>query len=205
MSISASVLNKSIRPRSRSLTRGCVMRRILATSACLRPRDIISFWTLIIRSARTSRCSASWPGKPRSRNTLPLDRVTLSLILNLPFRGILSPSLQDQGTKPTSSEFKFTFRFFPGSLFETVEHVNTLCKFSHIEDSMFEPSVDANLLNASSHCRHRLPVIWFTPLLDTSQLEAGDAPCLRRESLEIVAGRSEPKQRLIRHGSPYKY
>lgn len=36
MSMSASVLNRSIRPRTRSLTRGWVTRRIFASSACLR-------------------------------------------------------------------------------------------------------------------------------------------------------------------------
>ena len=45
ISISASVLNKSIRPRSRSLMRGCVTRNTFAASACLSLLDVIAFCT----------------------------------------------------------------------------------------------------------------------------------------------------------------
>ena len=43
MSISESVLNSSMRPRRRSLTRGCVTRRIFAASACFNRLDSIAF------------------------------------------------------------------------------------------------------------------------------------------------------------------
>lgn len=43
MSIKLSVLKRSIRPRSKSLTRGWVTRRILAAFACLSPREAIAF------------------------------------------------------------------------------------------------------------------------------------------------------------------
>jgi hypothetical protein len=43
MSINASVLNKSSRPRRRSLTRGCVTRSTFAASACLSLLDVIAF------------------------------------------------------------------------------------------------------------------------------------------------------------------
>jgi hypothetical protein len=43
MSISASVLNRSMRPRWRSLTRGCVTRSVFAASACLSPLEVIAF------------------------------------------------------------------------------------------------------------------------------------------------------------------
>ena len=39
MSIKLSVLKRSIRPRKRSFTRGCVTRRILAALACVSPRE----------------------------------------------------------------------------------------------------------------------------------------------------------------------
>ena len=42
MSIKASVLNKSIRPRRTSLTRGCVTRSIFAASACSSRLDAIA-------------------------------------------------------------------------------------------------------------------------------------------------------------------
>ena len=43
MSISESVLNKSMRPRKRSLMRGCVTRRIVAASACFNLLDSTAF------------------------------------------------------------------------------------------------------------------------------------------------------------------
>jgi len=80
MSISASVLNKSIRPRGRSLTRGWVTPIILAAILYLRRRDAMSFCTCIMRSARTNRCSASSRRNPRSRNTFPLEGVIFSFL-----------------------------------------------------------------------------------------------------------------------------
>ena len=91
MSISASVLKRSIRPRRRSLTRGWVTPSILAAVLCLRPRDSMSFCTWIMRSARTSRCSASSRRNPKSRNTFPVDGVIFSFKVFLP-----SPALTAQ-------------------------------------------------------------------------------------------------------------
>lgn len=91
-------------------------------------------------------------------------------------------------------------RRFPGSLLEGVKHVDTLGELGYIEDSMFEPGVDANLLNAGSGSKHRPPIIRLQPLLDTAQLEPRDAACVRRKSLEVAARRSEPKQRLVQCG-----
>src|SRR4029077_10843403 len=71
-----------MRPPSRSLTRGWVTRRIFAAAFCLRRRDAIIFWTWIIRSARIKRCAAS-SRNPRSRNTLPVERVIASFIRSL--------------------------------------------------------------------------------------------------------------------------
>jgi hypothetical protein len=102
-------------------------------------------------------------------------------------------------------EFQLAFRRFPGSLLEGVEHVDALREFGHIEDSMFESSVDADFLNSGSHRGHRLPVVRFKPLLDAPQLEPGNSARIRRKSLEVAPRRSEPKQRLIRHGSICEY
>jgi hypothetical protein len=86
-----------------------------------------------------------------------------------------------------------------------MNHVDTLSKFGNVEDPVFEPSVDTNLLNTWSHGRHRFAVVWFKPLLDTPQLEPRDASCVGRKSFEIVPRRSEPKQRLVRHTSISKF
>ncbi len=91
-------------------------------------------------------------------------------------------------------------RGFPGSLLERVKHVDTLRELGYIEDSMFEPSVDANLLNAWSGSGHRLPIVRLQPLLDTAQLEPRDAACVLRKSFEVAPRRSEPNQRLVQCG-----
>ena len=108
--------------------------------------------------------------------------------MNLPLRGIVSPSLHNQGTKPVSGEFQVLFLRFPGSLLEGVNHVDALRELRNIEDSMFESGVDTNLPNTGSNSDHRLPVVRFKPLLDTPQLEPRDAACVRRKSFEIVPG-----------------
>jgi len=125
--------------------------------------------------------------------------------LSLPLGEIVSPSLHNQRMKPVSSEFQVPFWCFPGSLLERVKHVDPLRELRNIKDSMFGSGVDTNLPNTGSNGGHRLPVVRFKPLLDTPQLEPGDAASVRRKSFEIVPGRSEPKQSLVRHGSIYKY
>jgi hypothetical protein len=103
--------------------------------------------------------------------------------------------------KPMSSEVQVPFRCFPGSLLKRVDHVNSLYKFSNIENTMFGSGVDPNLLNTWSHAAHRFPIVGFKPLLDPPQLEPRNALCVGRKSFEIVPGRSEPKQRLVGHDS----
>jgi hypothetical protein len=72
MSISA--LNRSMRPRIRSLTRGWVTPRSSATAACFIPRAAITACSFAMSSERILRWSASSTENPRSRNTFPLDR-----------------------------------------------------------------------------------------------------------------------------------
>jgi hypothetical protein len=200
MSMSASVLNRSMRPRRKSLIRGWVMCRTFANSAWVRCLASINFWTLIINSARTSRCSASPGANPTSRKTLPLDCVILSFILNLLCCRTFAASLQDQRTKPVSSKVRFSFGSFPSSLLESMQNINTFGKLRHIENSMLKPSVDTDLLHTSTNFGHRLPVIRLKSLLDAAQLEASNASCILWKSLEIALRRSEPEKRLIRHG-----
>ena len=70
------MLNSSIRPRTRSLTRGWVTPKSRAARVWVRPRALISCSMAIMRHERTARCSASPGGKPRSRNALPDEGVT---------------------------------------------------------------------------------------------------------------------------------
>lgn len=59
-----------------------------------------------MRSDRIRRCSASPEGKPRSRKTLPLERVTLSFMGLLPFGSPASAPSQHQGAQPVSGKIQ---------------------------------------------------------------------------------------------------
>ena len=205
ISMSASVVNRSIRPLSNSLTRGRVMRRVLANSAWVSLLDSITFWTLINKSARTSRCSASPGAKPISRKTLPLDRVNLSFTLPLPPRRFLGSSPQNQRAKPVSCKFRFTYWSFASSFLKGVQNINALGELRHIENSMFEPCVNADFLHTGANYGHLFPIIRLDPLLDTAQLEPGNAARVWRKSFQVFFRRSQPNQRLIRRGILCEY
>ena len=70
---SMSILNRSMFPRTRSLTRGWVTPNNSAASRCFSPRDSMTCSTWIINSERIFRLSASSAGKPRSLNTFPVE------------------------------------------------------------------------------------------------------------------------------------
>jgi hypothetical protein len=74
MATNVSMLNRSILPRTRSLTLGWLTRNNCAACAWVRQRASISLLSRIIRSVRILRFSASSRENPRSRNTLPLER-----------------------------------------------------------------------------------------------------------------------------------
>ena len=202
ISISASVLNRSIRPRRRSLTRGCVMRRVFANSAWVRCLDSMSFCTLISKSARTSRCSASPPEKPTSRKTLPVDRVTLSFIYVLPFCRFLTASILDQCAETLSRKISIPFGSLFRALFERVQNVDSFRIFRQIEHSMFKARANADFLHADANSDHRLPIIRLKPLLDTTQLKSSNPARVIGKFPKCVAGRSEPNQRLV-HAAQY--
>lgn len=202
MSISASVLNRSIRPRRRSLTRGWVMRRAFANSAWVRCLESMSFCTLINKSARTSRCSASPPEKPTSRKTLPVDRVILSFIYVLPFARLLTVSSFDQCAETLARKIGIPFGSLSRVLLEGVQHVDSFRKSRHVENPMFEPRVDADLLHTHADGSHRLPIVRLKPLLDTAQLKSSNPARIIGKFSKCATGRSEPNQRLV-HAAQY--
>ena len=73
--INISRLNLSHLPRTRSDTRDCAIPRTLAASACVQPFSSMVRRSFAIRSARMASSAASSGGKPKSRNTFPLDSV----------------------------------------------------------------------------------------------------------------------------------
>jgi len=200
MSISASVLNRSIRPRRRSLTRGWVTRRVFANSAWVRCLESMSFWTLIIKSARTSRCSASPAENPASRKTLPVDRVIFSFIYVLPFSRLLIASLLDQGAESFARDIGIPFGCRSCALLEGVQNVNSFRRPRQIKYAMFKTRVNADLLHADADNGHRFPIIRLKPLLDTTQLKTSNAARVIGKFSKCAERRPEPNQRLVHAG-----
>src|SRR3972149_3747971 len=156
MSMSVSMLKRSIRPRIRSLTRGCVTPRSSAASACFNPRAVITFCRFTIRSARTVRYSASSPEKPRSRKTFPLDRVSFTFSmehLSFPAR-----ALTDQRAQPAPGKIEVGLGCLPRAVFKGVQDIDRLGELRDVEPPMFSRGANADLLHAQSHARHWLPI-----------------------------------------------
>lgn len=91
-----------------------------------------------MRSERTTRCSASPGENPRSRKTLPLEGVILTLAV---LRSIFFTSPLEQFTEPIPGNSDVTPECLPRSFRESVEHVNALGKRRDIEDTVFERGV----------------------------------------------------------------
>src|SRR3990170_4176456 len=192
MSIRVSMLKRSIRPRIRSLTRGWVTPRSLAVSPCFRPRAVIAFWRFSIRSERTLRCPASSGEKPRSRNTSPLDRVSFTFFTkHLP---LLARPLVEQQTQPMPGEIKDILRCPPRSLFERVQDVDRLGELRHVEHTVLCAGVNADLLHARPHARHRFPIVRLQAALHPPGLEAGNLPSCVREAADRFSGVPKPDQ-----------
>ena len=172
MSMSASVLNRSMRPRRRSLTRGCDTRSSLTAACCFSRRDAMIFWTSIIRSARTRRCSASSRRNPRSRNTLPVEGVILSFLGNLASRQAAHAALSDQGTVPLPDRLQVAARRFPRALLERVQHIDSRRELGGVQYSMLEGCVNADFADAGTDARNGLPVQGIQALFDTPKLKA---------------------------------
>src|SRR6187431_1439980 len=107
-----------------------------------------------------TRCSASCPEKPRSRNTLPLDGVTFSLLL----AGI-GPSPVHERAQAILGELQIVFRRLPHALLEGVQHIHGFGKRGDVEDAMLEARMNADLADAGADRRHRFPVVRIEPLL----------------------------------------
>src|SRR5438093_6585301 len=193
---------RSIRPRIRSLTRGWVTPRSSAASACFNPRAAIVFCRFSIRSERTLRCSASSEEKPRSRNTLPLDRIRFTFFmehLSLP-----PGPLAEQQAQARPGELNVILRCLPRSFLERVQDVDRLGELCDIEHPVLNAGVNADLLHAEPHARHRLPIVRLQPQLNPPKLKSGNLPSGLREAPDHLAGVANPDQGLAGHGSIYK-
>src|ERR1700730_5240434 len=145
-----------------------------------------------------TRCSASSSEKPRSRNTLPLDRVTFSL----PFAGI-GPSPVHKRAQAILGELQIVFRRLPRSLLEGVKDIHGFGKRGDVEDAVFQARMDPNLADAGADRRHRFPVVWIEALLDAPVLEARIPPRIGRGGAQGGQGAAEPRDGLVRPASQY--
>src|SRR5713101_7242167 len=146
-----------------------------------------------------TRCSASSLEKPRSRNTLPLDGVTFSLL----FAGI-GPSPVHERAQAILGELQIVSRRFPRALLEGVQDIHGFGKRRDVEDAVFQARMDPDLADAGADRGHRFPVVRIEALLHAPDLEARIPPRIGGEGPEGGQGAAEPRDRLIRHGLIYK-
>src|SRR6266446_3811260 len=126
-----------------------------------------------------TRCSASCAEKPRSRNTLPLDGVTFSLL----FAGI-GPSPVHERAQAVLRELQIMLRRLPRSLFEGVQDIHGFGKRGDVEDAVFQARMNPDLTDAGADRGHRFPVVRIEALLNAPELEARIPPRIGGEGAE---------------------
>src|SRR5260370_30534473 len=140
-----------------------------------------------------TRCSASSSEKPRSRNTLPLDGVTLSLL----FAGI-GPSPVHERAQAILGELQIVFRRLSRALLEGVEDIHGFGKRGDVEHPAFQARMNPDLPDARTNGGHRFPVVRIETLLDAPELEARVPPCIGGGGAPGGLGAAGPPQGLCR-------
>src|SRR5438132_14333184 len=133
-----------------------------------------------------TRCSASSLEKPRSRNTLPLDGVTFSLL----FAGI-GPSPVNERAQAILGELQIVFRRLSRALLEGVEDIHGLGKRGDVEHPVFQARMNPDLPDARTNGGHRFPVVRIETLLDAPAVEARVPPRIGGEVVHVVPGAAE--------------
>src|SRR5258706_377800 len=108
------------------------------------------------RSARTFRCSASCRPNPTSRNTFPVDGVTLSFMASL-FPPLRPCGLQQSHSTP--GDFEVAASRLLRSLLEGVKNVHGVLEPGYVEHSMRKLRSNPNLSHAEAQRRDRLPIV----------------------------------------------
>src|SRR6266852_1025528 len=147
-----------------------------------------------------TRCSASSSEKPRSRNTLPLDGVTFSLLL-----ARIGPSPVHEPAQAILGELQIVFRRLPRALLEGVQHIHGFGKRGDVEHAVFQARMNPDLADAGADRRHRFPVVRIETLLHPPEFEARIPSRIGGEGAEGGQGAAEPRDGLIRHASIYKF
>src|SRR5262245_7431422 len=148
------------------------------------------------RSARTMRCSDSPRENPRSRNTFPVDGVTLTAF----FFAMLVIRVRER-TEPVAADLEIACARLLRLLLKRVEAVDCLGSSCYVNHAMCAGDVNPNFTHSNSDCLHRFPVVWLQSLLHASQLEASKPACERREGTKISPRAAEPDERFVRHRS----
>src|SRR5882672_1785995 len=165
----------------------------------------MSFCTWIIRSERTRRCADSSSVKPRSRNTLPVEGVTLTLGSSGRFLAMLASSPSHQGAIPALGQVQVAFQGLRSSLLERMQHVDRLRKRRNVEDPVFKPRSNPDFAHARTDSQHRFPVVGFEPLLNPAKLKSGSSPSWTWEPPQVRPRRTKPEEALVRHAQVCKY
>src|SRR2546428_13726771 len=85
-----------------------------------------------------------------------------------------------------------------------MKHINTRLKLCDVDDAVFLPCVDSNLLGPDPDAGQRLPVVRLEAPLDSTQLKASRTAAGRRKSLWAGSGGPNPQKRLIPGRGIYK-
>src|SRR5882724_674390 len=135
----------------------------------------MSFCTWIIRSDRTRRCADSSSVKPRSRNTFPVEGVTLTLGSSGRFLVMLASSPSHQGAISALGQVQIAVQGLRASLLERMQHIDSLRKRRNIEDPVFKP------------------------LLNPAKLKSGGSTGWAGEPPQIRPRRTKPEEAFVRH------
>src|SRR5438093_553317 len=205
MSTSVSMLNRSIFPRTRSLTRGCVTPSNLAAAVCVSLRRFSSRSISIIRSARILRLAASSGPKPRPRNTLPVDRCTrVRAMMSTPSQGWPSCAPGPAGRLAVvSSRHPYPLARRSGLLLEGVKDVDRLLEPRDIDHGVLRPCGFVSP-EPPAHRRHRLPIRGIEALLDSVELVPCSPPGVLRKCPHISSCRPAQMTAFSTHSGLYK-
>src|SRR5713226_7938525 len=147
-----------------------------------------------------TRCSASSSEKPRSRNTFPLDGVTLSLLF-----ARIGPSPVHEPAQAILRELQVVLWRLPRALLEGVQHIHGFGKRRDVEDAVFQARMNPDLADAGADRGHRFPVVRIKALLYAAEFEARIPPRIGGEGAQGSQCAAEPRNGLIRHVSIYKF
>jgi hypothetical protein len=102
--------------------------------------------------------------------------------------------------QPASGKVHVSFCGLPAAFFERVKHVERFGELGDVQNPMLEDGMESDFLDSCSDRRHGPPIDRFKALLQPSQLDAGQSPCIAGERPYIFAGGTQPHKVFIGHG-----